>query len=269
MQRPGAGHGQDQDDGFGAVGHRRQGVEREGRQPLDRRDAVLPRSVVRRPLGRADQQVPDAGGRTALGVSVCHERTLRGRGWERRVRRRCPVRSAGRLRRIGRVRTRTTEKEVDAAVELWELSAREACRDTLAQYTHSGDRYLLEEFAGAFCEDGVLEIRGAEPLQGRDGHHGALRWCARGHAGAGGGGATARRRGAAPHRAPQRDQHPVRVPAARRGRRRQLLHRHHRDRPRPHGPLPGPLRPRGRPLADCAPLRVDRLALARDHLRAA
>jgi hypothetical protein len=53
-------------------------------------------------------------------------------------------------------------------VEFWELAAREACRDTLAQYTHSGDRYLLEDFAGAFCEDGVLEIRGAEPLQGRD-----------------------------------------------------------------------------------------------------
>ena len=53
-------------------------------------------------------------------------------------------------------------------MELWELSAREACRDTLAQYTHSGDRFLLEDFAGAFCEGGVLEIRGAEPLQGRD-----------------------------------------------------------------------------------------------------
>jgi hypothetical protein len=53
-------------------------------------------------------------------------------------------------------------------VELWELSAREACRDTLAQYTHSGDRYLLEDFAGAFSVDGVLEIRGAEPLQGRE-----------------------------------------------------------------------------------------------------
>jgi len=53
-------------------------------------------------------------------------------------------------------------------VELWELSAREACRDTLAQYTHSGDRYLLEDFAGAFCADGVLEIRGAEPLRGRE-----------------------------------------------------------------------------------------------------
>ncbi len=52
-------------------------------------------------------------------------------------------------------------------MELWELTAREACRDTLAQYTHAGDRYLLEEFAAAFCEDGILEIRGSAPLQGR------------------------------------------------------------------------------------------------------
>jgi hypothetical protein len=52
-------------------------------------------------------------------------------------------------------------------MELWELTARESCRDTLAQYTHAGDRYLLEEFAGAFCEDGILEVRGAAPLQGR------------------------------------------------------------------------------------------------------
>jgi hypothetical protein len=37
----------------------------------------------------------------------------------------------------------------------------------LAQYSHAGDRYLLDEFAGAFCEDGVLEIRGQEPLRGR------------------------------------------------------------------------------------------------------
>ena len=60
-------------------------------------------------------------------------------------------------------------------MELWELTAREACRDTLAQYTHAGDRYLLEEFASAFCEDGVLEIRGAAPLPGRRRHHGAVR----------------------------------------------------------------------------------------------
>ncbi len=52
-------------------------------------------------------------------------------------------------------------------LELWELSAREACRDTLARYTHAGDRYLLDEFAAAFCEDGVLEIRGTEPVRGR------------------------------------------------------------------------------------------------------
>jgi SnoaL-like domain len=53
------------------------------------------------------------------------------------------------------------------SMEPWELAAREACRDTLAQYTHAGDRYLLDEYAGAFTEDGVLEIRGQDPLQGR------------------------------------------------------------------------------------------------------
>jgi hypothetical protein len=52
-------------------------------------------------------------------------------------------------------------------VELWELVAREECRDTLAQYNHAGDRFLLDEFAAAFCEDGVLEIRGSEPITGR------------------------------------------------------------------------------------------------------
>jgi hypothetical protein len=52
-------------------------------------------------------------------------------------------------------------------MEHWELVVRESCRDTLAQYTHAGDRFLLEEFAGAFCEEGVLEIRASEPVQGR------------------------------------------------------------------------------------------------------
>ena len=60
-------------------------------------------------------------------------------------------------------------------MELWELVARESCRDTLAQYTHAGDRYLLEEFAAAFCEDGVLEIRGERTAAGPRRHHGALR----------------------------------------------------------------------------------------------
>ena len=54
-----------------------------------------------------------------------------------------------------------------SGMELWELTAREACRDTLAQYTHAGDRYRLDEYAAAFCEDGVLEIRGSEPARGR------------------------------------------------------------------------------------------------------
>jgi hypothetical protein len=52
-------------------------------------------------------------------------------------------------------------------METWELTVRESCRDTLAQYNHSGDRYLLEELAAAFCEDGVLEVRGSAPLAGR------------------------------------------------------------------------------------------------------
>ncbi len=52
-------------------------------------------------------------------------------------------------------------------MEMWELVARERCRDTLAQYSHAGDRYQLDDFAGAFCEDGVLEIRGQAPLVGR------------------------------------------------------------------------------------------------------
>ena len=52
-------------------------------------------------------------------------------------------------------------------MELWELVARESCRDTLAHYTHAGDRYLLDEYAAAFCEDGILEIRGSKPARGR------------------------------------------------------------------------------------------------------
>jgi hypothetical protein len=52
-------------------------------------------------------------------------------------------------------------------MEHWELVARECCRDTLAQYTHAGDRFRLEEFVDAFCEDGLLEIRGSEPIRGR------------------------------------------------------------------------------------------------------
>jgi hypothetical protein len=52
-------------------------------------------------------------------------------------------------------------------MELWELSARERIRDTLARYNWSGDALRLDDLAGSFCEDGELELRGAEPVRGR------------------------------------------------------------------------------------------------------
>jgi hypothetical protein len=52
-------------------------------------------------------------------------------------------------------------------VELWELLAREHIRDTLARYNWAGDAGRLDELAATFCEDGVLEIRGSQPLRGR------------------------------------------------------------------------------------------------------
>jgi len=52
-------------------------------------------------------------------------------------------------------------------MELWELAARERIRDSLAAYNWSGDAFRLEELARVFCDDGVLEIRGQEPLRGR------------------------------------------------------------------------------------------------------
>jgi hypothetical protein len=53
-------------------------------------------------------------------------------------------------------------------MELWELSARERIRDTLARYNWSGDAMRLQELAESFCEDGELELRGAEPVRGRE-----------------------------------------------------------------------------------------------------
>jgi hypothetical protein len=52
-------------------------------------------------------------------------------------------------------------------MELWELRARERIRDSLTRYTWSGDAFRLDELALAFCEDGVLEVRGREPFRGR------------------------------------------------------------------------------------------------------
>ena len=52
-------------------------------------------------------------------------------------------------------------------MNLWELTARERIRDSLARYTWSGDSLRLDELATAFCVDGELELRGAEPIHGR------------------------------------------------------------------------------------------------------
>ncbi len=50
---------------------------------------------------------------------------------------------------------------------MWELIARERIRDTLARYNWAGDGGDVTGLAETFCTDGVLEIRGAEPLRGR------------------------------------------------------------------------------------------------------
>ncbi|MDP7702091.1 nuclear transport factor 2 family protein [Mycobacterium sp. TY815] len=52
-------------------------------------------------------------------------------------------------------------------MDVWELVAREQIRDTLARYNWSGDAGRLDDLAAAFCEDGLLEIRGLPPLRGR------------------------------------------------------------------------------------------------------
>jgi hypothetical protein len=53
-------------------------------------------------------------------------------------------------------------------MQMWELTARERIRDSLARYTWSGDSLRLSELALAFCADGALEIRGSEPILGRE-----------------------------------------------------------------------------------------------------
>ena len=61
-------------------------------------------------------------------------------------------------------------------MELWELSARERIRDTLARYNWSGDAMRLPELAESFCEDGELELRGGVPVRGRERHRRVPRW---------------------------------------------------------------------------------------------
>jgi SnoaL-like domain len=52
-------------------------------------------------------------------------------------------------------------------MEIWELLIREQIRDTIARYNWAGDAGRLDDLADTFCADGVLEIRGFEPLYGR------------------------------------------------------------------------------------------------------
>ncbi|MBI1817075.1 MAG: nuclear transport factor 2 family protein [Deltaproteobacteria bacterium] len=52
-------------------------------------------------------------------------------------------------------------------MELWQLSAREGIRDTLARYAHCADSGRFAELVELFTEDGVLEIDGRAPLAGR------------------------------------------------------------------------------------------------------
>jgi uncharacterized protein (TIGR02246 family) len=53
-------------------------------------------------------------------------------------------------------------------VEQWELSAREAIRETVAAYAHCADSGRFADFANLFAVDGVLEVHGESPLHGRD-----------------------------------------------------------------------------------------------------
>jgi hypothetical protein len=53
-------------------------------------------------------------------------------------------------------------------VNLWEVIARERIRDTLARYNWSGDSLRLDDMAESFCEDGELQLRGEEPVRGRE-----------------------------------------------------------------------------------------------------
>jgi hypothetical protein len=55
-------------------------------------------------------------------------------------------------------------------VELWELSAREAVRHTIATYTYAADHGRFEDLVALFAVDGVLEVHGTggARAEGRD-----------------------------------------------------------------------------------------------------
>jgi hypothetical protein len=51
-------------------------------------------------------------------------------------------------------------------VEIWELSARESVRQTLADYTAATDRNRLDDVAACFAPDGALSFPGGTRLVG-------------------------------------------------------------------------------------------------------
>jgi hypothetical protein len=53
-------------------------------------------------------------------------------------------------------------------VDVWEIVACEAIRDTVARYAHYADSGRFKEFAALFAPDGMLEVSGEPPLEGRD-----------------------------------------------------------------------------------------------------
>ena len=52
-------------------------------------------------------------------------------------------------------------------MELWELAAREAIRETVARYAHLVDRGRIDELVELFTEDGTLEAGDRPPARGR------------------------------------------------------------------------------------------------------
>ena len=52
-------------------------------------------------------------------------------------------------------------------MELWDLAAREAIRETVARYAHLVDRGRIDELVELFTEDGTLEAGDRPPARGR------------------------------------------------------------------------------------------------------
>jgi hypothetical protein len=56
-------------------------------------------------------------------------------------------------------------------MELWELMAREAIRETVARYAHYADSGRFTELAALFADEGTLDVETEAPLHGRDAIH--------------------------------------------------------------------------------------------------